>query len=117
VPVKGNDLPNNIRFVPWVDTNAMLSVSSMVIFHGGYTRMEIIRAGLPSIIIPFHSEQEYYGRMLARAGIARLVLGSEGPYQHVAMSWKGGRRWWQGKRDLVSMVAEQSLFHHRFCKP
>jgi len=100
VPQQDNSSPNNIQFVPWVDTGAMLSLSSLVIFHGGYTRMEIIRAGLPSIVIPFHSEQEYYGRILERAGVARLVSGSEEPYKHISMSWKGGRSWWQGKKQF-----------------
>lgn len=80
----------NIRFVSWAPGAEMIARSDLVIFHGGYTRMEILLQGLPSVVIPFHSEQEYYGRLMESAGVSMLVSLSDGPYRCVSTRWKGG---------------------------
>lgn len=86
-------LPDHIKIVRWVPGADMIARSDLVIFHGGYTRMEILMQGLPSIVIPFHSEQEYYGRVMEKAGVAVVVNYSNDPYQRLLKRWKGGNRW------------------------
>jgi len=82
----------NIRWESWVPTSIMLEYSDLVIFHGGYgTRMQVVEQGLPSIIIPFHSEQEYSGRQMSSNGAAALLHYSEEPYTTINAKWRGGR--------------------------
>jgi UDP:flavonoid glycosyltransferase YjiC (YdhE family) len=87
----------------------MIAASDLVVFHGGYTRMEILAAGLPSVVIPFHSEQEYYGRVMEKARVALVLPYSEGPYQCVASKWKGGSRWLRLRRFTVCLRVRMTL--------
>ena len=90
----------NIRWARWVPTHLMLQRSDLVIFHGGYgTRMQVVEHGLPSIVMPFHSEQEYSGRQLVRNGAALLLPYSQEPYTRLQAKWRGGRRF--GKRKYT----------------
>lgn len=85
------NLPANIHFKTWLPTAQMLEHSHFVIFHGGgHTRMEILLKGLPSMVIPFHTEQEYYGGMLEKQGAAVLMPYSQEPYRHFTARWRGG---------------------------
>ena len=86
-------VPDHIRMVRWVPGTEMIARSDLVVFHGGYTRMEVLMQGLPSVVIPFHSEQEYYGRVMEKAGVAVVVHYSNEPYQRFLRHWKGGNRW------------------------
>jgi UDP:flavonoid glycosyltransferase YjiC (YdhE family) len=87
----------NIRWERWVPTNPMLERSDLVIFHGGYgTRMQVVDHGLPSIVMPFHSEQEYSGRQLERNGAGVLLPYSDEPYTRIRAKWRGGQ--WIGKQ-------------------
>jgi UDP:flavonoid glycosyltransferase YjiC (YdhE family) len=53
----------------------MVRQADVVVFHGGYgTMMETVRAATPSVVVPFHSEQESNGRRLEQNGAA-VVLG------------------------------------------
>jgi len=88
--VEKSELPENIYMVKWVPGIRMISRSSLVIHHGGYTRLEILSLGRPGIVIPFHSEQEYYGRILEQAGVAKLLHYSSQPYVRVERKWRGG---------------------------
>lgn len=92
-PEAVGQVPDHIKVVRWVPGTEMIARSELVVFHGGYTRMEVLMQGLPSVIIPFHSEQEYYGRVMEKAGVARVVQYSDEPYQRFLRHWKGGNRW------------------------
>jgi UDP:flavonoid glycosyltransferase YjiC (YdhE family) len=89
-PPGADMLPPNIHLKRWVPGPEMIAHSDVVVFHGGYTRMEILRQGLPSVVIPFHSEQEYYGRLMADARVALLVHYSQAPYHRFLARWRGG---------------------------
>jgi len=89
-PQQAGAMPSNIRLERWIPNDAMLARSDTVVFHGGYTRMEILAHGLPSVVIPFHSEQEYYGRLMADAGAALVVPYSDEPYHCHQARWRGG---------------------------
>ncbi|MEZ4599376.1 MAG: glycosyltransferase [Syntrophotaleaceae bacterium] len=83
-------LPPNVRFFDWLPGAYMISMADLVIFHGGYgTMMEIVTSGKPSIVIPFHSEQESNGRRLERLGSAQVLKLSKEPYStvNVKESW------------------------------
>jgi UDP:flavonoid glycosyltransferase YjiC (YdhE family) len=102
-------LPSNIRLVQWVPGAEMIARSDLVVFHGGYTRLEILKAGLPSIVIPFHSEQEYYGRLLEKAGVTKVVHYSDEPYKCIINHWKGGNRWRKSKPFSVHIKPNITL--------
>ncbi|MBN1217462.1 MAG: hypothetical protein JXM69_00920 [Anaerolineae bacterium] len=83
--------PPNIRLERWVPGPAVIDRSDLVIFHGGYgTTMELVQAGVPGLIIPFHSEQESNARRLEAAGAARVLLPSQQEPDVVWHRWLGG---------------------------
>jgi len=100
---------SNIHVFDWVPGVEMIARSDLVVFHGGYTRMEILIHGVPSIVIPFHSEQEYYGRIIERIGAGLLVHYSEKPYEDYRYHWKGGNRWWRSRGFSVHVRQKMSL--------
>jgi len=94
-------VPSNIKYVRWIPGAAMIARSDLVIFHGGYTRIEILTNGVPSIVIPFHSEQEYYGRLMEKAGVSKVLHLSDDIYQRRLCYWKGGNRFRKSKAFSV----------------
>jgi UDP:flavonoid glycosyltransferase YjiC (YdhE family) len=114
VPFKGEAVPENMLFVDWVPGVEMIARSSLVVFHGGYSRMEVLSAGLPSIVIPFHSEQEYYGRLMEKAGVSRLLLFSNEPYRLVWKRWKGGSGFLSIRKFSVAMRFQMTLDSETF---
>ena len=101
-------MPSNIRLERWVPGSQMIARSDVVVFHGGYTRMEILMKGLPSVVIPFHSEQEHYGRLMTKAGVAIVVPYSDEPYHRFLHRWRGGSRW-KSKRYTVHVRLKPTL--------
>lgn len=93
--LKPADLPSppaNFILKSWVPGLATIARSDVVVFHGGYgTMMETIHCGVPSVIVPFHSEQEANGRRLESNGAGIVIPHSQGPYQPVWFQWPGGR--------------------------
>ncbi|MFA5014638.1 MAG: nucleotide disphospho-sugar-binding domain-containing protein [Actinomycetota bacterium] len=102
-------IPPHIRFVDWIPSREIISKSSLIIFHGGYTRMEILMHGVPSIVIPFHSEQEYYGRLMEMAGVSKVIHFSEGPYSRQLCYWQGGNRFIKSKAFTVHFRTNMTL--------
>jgi len=84
------DLPANVRAETWLDPSDVLQQSAAVVHHGGYTRMDALAFGLPSVVIPFQTEQEYYGRILQGLGAAKRLAYSEAPYTRITAHWRGG---------------------------
>lgn len=73
-PSKLSKAPPNINYYQWVNGPTMISNSNIVVFHGGHgTMMETVNFGIPSVVLPFHSEQEGNGRRL-EACSASIVL-------------------------------------------
>ena len=88
--VKFSDLPTNIKIFDWVPADRIIPTSDLIVFHGGYgTMMETVASGKPSIVIPFHSEQESNGRRLVQLGCGRVLKLSKEPYscRKVRESW------------------------------
>ncbi len=93
----------NVVFTDWVDGLSAIRQSDLVIQHGGYgSTMEILLSGKPSIVIPFHSEQEGNGRRLKKLGVGDLLL----PYQDEAL-YDLKFRWPYGE---YAMKAAEKLF-------
>lgn len=73
-PSKLPKAPSNIVYQQWVNGPAVIKNSDVVVFHGGHgTMMETVHFGIPSVILPFHSEQEGNGRRL-EACSASIVI-------------------------------------------
>ena len=74
----------------WVPADLVIPFADLVVFHGGYgTMMETVAAGKPSIVIPFHTEQEGNGRRLEQLGCGRVLKLSKQPFASlkVKASW------------------------------
>jgi UDP:flavonoid glycosyltransferase YjiC (YdhE family) len=82
----------NMRVFPWVPGAAMVGRADGVLFHGGYgTMMEVVRAGVPSVVLPFHTEQESNGRRLQRSGVARVLAPEDDDLELMEGRWGGGQ--------------------------
>ncbi|MEE8390340.1 MAG: nucleotide disphospho-sugar-binding domain-containing protein [Anaerolineae bacterium] len=82
----------NLQVFPWVPGAAMVARADVVLFHGGYgTLMETVRAGVPSVVIPFHTEQESNGRRLQQSGAARVLAPGDEVLEPVKGRWGGGQ--------------------------
>ena len=80
-----------VRVFPWVPGPAMVSRADLVLFHGGYgTMMETVRAGVPSVVVPFHAEQEANGRRLQQNGAAEVLGPWDEHLERVTHRWAGG---------------------------
>jgi UDP:flavonoid glycosyltransferase YjiC (YdhE family) len=83
--------PENIKLFNWVPGKLMISRADLIVFHGGYgTLMEAVSCGKPSIIIPFHTEQEGNGRRLEKLGCSILMKMSNSSYRQIENKWKFG---------------------------
>jgi len=86
-----SQIGENIHAFPWLPGPQMMARADAVVFHGGYgTMMEVVQQGLPSVVIPFHTEQEANGHRLEAQGACLVRPYSEGPYQPVVVRWPGG---------------------------
>jgi UDP:flavonoid glycosyltransferase YjiC (YdhE family) len=82
----------NLRVFPWVPGAEMVARADGILFHGGYgTMMETVRAGVPSVVLPFHTEQEGNGRRLERSGAAQVLAPADGDLEPLEGRWDGGR--------------------------
>ena len=81
----------NILIKQWVPEREIINQSDLIIFHGDYnTMMETIQAGKPSIVIPFHSEQESNGRRLKNSGSSLICKLSENNTKVIRKNWEFG---------------------------
>jgi len=86
--------PQNISYHQWLPGPLMIKNSDAVVFHGGYgTMMETVKAGIPSVVIPFHSEQESNGRRLAQNNASQVLSTAKSPETRslVPGHWKYGK--------------------------
>ena len=83
--------PPNVRLEAWVPGPAVIARSRLVVYSGGYgTSMEIVGAGVPGLIIPWHSEQESNARRLEACGAARVLLPCQAAPAPIWHRWPGG---------------------------
>lgn len=81
----------NLWAFPWVPGAAMIARADVVVFHGGYgTMMETVQVGVPSVVLPFHAEQECNGRRLEQNGSARVLSPPDDELEPLHGSWQGG---------------------------
>ena len=60
-----------------VDHASVLPRCAVAIHHGGAgTSHAVVRAGIPSIVVPFLADQPFWGALLARAGLAASPIGA-----------------------------------------
>jgi len=82
--------PANVHYHRWVPGPAVIARSQCVVFHGGHrTMMETVRFGVPSVVIPSHTEQESNGKRLAAAGAAAILVPDPATLQLVQVRWAG----------------------------
>ena len=97
---------------PWVPGPAVIASSDVVLFHGGYgTMMETVRAGVPSVVLPFHTEQEGNGRRLEQSGSARVLAPDIADLHPLVGRWQGktfvalaGHRWFVHPKQVREAV-------------
>lgn len=81
----------NMSVFSWVPGAAMIERADGVLSHGGYgTMMETVQAGVPSVVIPFHTEQESNGRRLQQSGAARVLAPGDEDLEPMEGRWGGG---------------------------
>lgn len=103
----------NMRVFSWLPGAAMVARADVVLFHGGYgTMMETIRAGVPSVVLPFHTEQEGNGRRLEQNEVARVLAPVDGDLLPMETRWGGGkftalacRQWWLQPHQVRAAVS------------
>ncbi|HEY8583777.1 MAG TPA: glycosyltransferase [Capillimicrobium sp.] len=69
------DVPPNVRVEPWVDEDAALPAADAVIGHGGQgTMLAALRHGLPQVVIPLFSHDQWHNADRVTAVGAGLAL-------------------------------------------
>lgn len=103
----------NMRVFSWLPGAAMVARADVVLFHGGYgTMMETIRAGVPSVVLPFHTEQEGNGRRLEQNGTSQVLAPIDNDLVPIETRWGGGqftalvcRRWWLQPHQVRTAIS------------
>jgi UDP:flavonoid glycosyltransferase YjiC (YdhE family) len=83
--------PANFHLENWLPGQAVIERADLVVYPGGYgTTMELVRAGTPGLVIPFHTEQESNGRRLEQQGAGRVLLSAGEGGTQVVKPWFRG---------------------------
>jgi hypothetical protein len=74
--------------------------------------METIRAGVPSVVLSFHTEQEGNGRRLAQNAVTRVLAPPDAVLTPVTSRWAGGqftalacRQWWLRPEQVWAAIS------------
>ena len=77
--LRGTDLPGNVFVADSVPHAWLFPRVAAVVHHGGAgTTAAGIRAGIPSLLIPFHGDQPFWGRRIAELGVGPAPLPRRG---------------------------------------
>ncbi|MEJ2636679.1 MAG: glycosyltransferase [Calditrichia bacterium] len=88
--MQGNRWPN-VQAFRWIESSTIFPNLDLIIHHGGYgTTMESLWWGVPSIIVPFHTEQEGNGHRLHRLGTGEVLSVAQRPLQTVRFRYNYG---------------------------
>lgn len=72
--IDAQDLQGSYEVLPLICLRAYLKVSHVVLHHGGHgTAMEVLNAGLPSVVIPFNGDQIDISLRLEQFGCALRI--------------------------------------------
>lgn len=94
---------SRLKALPWIPGTAMIARADAVLFHGGYgTMMETVRAGVPSVVLPFHTEQESNGRRLQESGAGRVLAPADDKLTPLKLRWRA--------QDFTVLAARRLLF-------
>ena len=64
------DLPDNVHMISSIPHSWLFPKMAAVVHHGGAgTTAAGLRAGIPSIIVPFMGDQAFWGQQLAKMGV------------------------------------------------
>jgi sterol 3beta-glucosyltransferase len=68
--LKSNDLPGHIFQLDSIPHSWLYPRMAAVVHHGGAgTTAAGLRAGVPSIVVPFHGDQPFWGRCIQNLGV------------------------------------------------
>ncbi len=82
----------NVRAFRWIESSTVFPNLDLIIHHGGYgTTMESLWWGVPSIVVPFHTEQEGNGRRLQKLGAGEVLCPAAAPLENVSFKYYYGR--------------------------
>ena len=117
------NLPSNVRMFDWVPADYVIPKADLVVFHGGYgTMMETVAAGKPSVVIPFHTEQEGNGRRLEQLGCGKVLRLSNEPFSKMTVRASWGEysyviqnRYDMNPATLINFV-DAVLGNHRYAE-
>ncbi|MFZ0388875.1 MAG: glycosyltransferase [Calditrichia bacterium] len=91
-----------ISVYKWIESSTVFPYLHLVIHHGGYsTTLEALWWGVPSLVLPFHSEQEGNGRRLQRLNAGEIVNVANTPYDPVWFRSSFGRYSLMGGFDFA----------------
>ena len=94
------DYPN-LTLLKWVDSSTIFPYLNLIIHHGGYgSTMESLWWGIPSLIIPYHSEQEGNGRRIEKLRTGKILPIAQEPYQPVMFDYYYGETTMLGGFDI-----------------
>lgn len=69
------DLPDSVLMIDSTPHTWLFPRMSAVVHHGGAgTTAAGLRAGVPSIIVPFHGHQPFWGRLVADLGVGPVSI-------------------------------------------
>ena len=84
---EGVDLSERVFFVRHVPHDWLFQRVSAAVHHGGAgTTAAAVRAGIPSVIVPFYGDQPFWARCLQRLGVAPPALDRKGLSSHALAS-------------------------------
>ncbi|EST37934.1 hypothetical protein N566_10195 [Streptomycetaceae bacterium MP113-05] len=67
-------LPPNVEAHPWVPLDAVLRHTAVFLCQAGMgSLMESLHAGVPTVVVPHHPEQQINGKRLAQLGLGEVV--------------------------------------------
>jgi UDP:flavonoid glycosyltransferase YjiC (YdhE family) len=68
--LKSNDLPENVFQIDSIHHSWLYPKMAAVVHHGGAgTTSAGLRAGVPSIVVPFHGDQPFWGKCIENLGV------------------------------------------------
>jgi UDP:flavonoid glycosyltransferase YjiC (YdhE family) len=68
--LKSNDLPENVFQIDSIHHSWLYPKMAAVVHHGGAgTTSAGLRAGVPSIVVPFHGDQPFWGKCIKNLGV------------------------------------------------
>ncbi len=104
----------HLRAFKWIESSTIFPNLDLIIHHGGYgTTLESLWWGVPSLVVPFHTEQEGNARRLERLQLGKVLPIAREPYRPVEFRSYYGRFTMRGgfRFGLESEQFKQTLLN------